>query len=305
MSLYTYTRVSVSLSIIFTDPTIDSKPFTDTHSMAALPHELSDYIVDFLHNDRKSLAACSLTCRSWSPTARYHLYRQVYLSSEPSCRTYFQLLKRSPHLGPFARHLEISKAISKFREDATPDDAQATFWLRLFAAVPNVQTLDLSFLKVESAFHASLVQNFVRTTHLSLQYCRFASFGDFARVLLALGALEHCTLRGVSWEPSSDAFATGTGTAAAAARRSAPLAIKSLVLGRDLDLQVLVEWLLQENLCDALERVSACCAFEGDAVMLGELLRACAPTLQHASLDWYGTSYGGAHQLVELSAEPY
>ncbi len=42
-----------------------------------LPPEIMDSIIDVLHNDHLSLAACSLACRSWLNRSRYHLHKSV------------------------------------------------------------------------------------------------------------------------------------------------------------------------------------------------------------------------------------
>ncbi|KAJ6581795.1 CNH domain-containing protein [Mycena capillaripes] len=39
-----------------------------------LPTEIFERIVDFLHADKNSLISCSMVCRDWFPTSRYHLY---------------------------------------------------------------------------------------------------------------------------------------------------------------------------------------------------------------------------------------
>lgn len=269
--------------------------------MIAIPHELSDYIVDFLHGDRRALMACGLTCRSWYPAARYHLYSRIYLSSPAACRILLQLLDGSPYLGQFTRYLSMSKAIrhvSGVNTEDDTDDKLSGDWSTLFTFLPNVQQLELSFLEMDIAFHSALVSNFTRTTELTLQYCRFPSFGDFTSVLLSFPSLRCCTLRGISWESDQTAL-----TSVTTERRDARISIKGLTLGRDLDLQELIEWLLQEHICDELESVAACLAFEGDAIMLGELLRASAPTVRHVDLDWYCKSYRGAHQPQCLSAD--
>jgi hypothetical protein len=46
-----------------------------------LPAELTDAIVDFLHSDRRSLSSCSLVCRDWLPTARYHLFHRMEITA--------------------------------------------------------------------------------------------------------------------------------------------------------------------------------------------------------------------------------
>ncbi|KAE9397746.1 hypothetical protein BT96DRAFT_822927, partial [Gymnopus androsaceus JB14] len=42
--------------------------------------ELFDAIIDFLHNDTEALFRCSLVCRSWVPTTRYHLFRCIHIT---------------------------------------------------------------------------------------------------------------------------------------------------------------------------------------------------------------------------------
>lgn len=260
--------------------------------MVPVPHELHDYILDFLHGDSKALKACSLTCRSWYPTARYHLYNKVHLPSPAACEAFGEIMqaKGPSYIGQFIRFLSLSKVVPHGTDKHSTGNSLAQLWPSLFSALPHVAHLELSFLEMDNSFHANLVQNFSHTIDITLQYCRFASFGDFATVLLSFPSLRRCTLRGISWESGQGAF-----TSTAAERRGGPISIKGLTLGRDLDLQVLVEWLLQEHLCDDLESIAACCAREADAAVLGELLRASAPTLTHVDLDWYCSSYRGEH----------
>ncbi|GJE87620.1 F-box protein [Phanerochaete sordida] len=257
--------------------------------MGALPNELSDYIVDFLHDDRQSLKSCSLTCRSWYPAARFHLYDRVYLSSPAAACTLQELLHESPYVGQFTQHLVMAKVAPQATPDPHKDNGQEPAlrtWEPLFSALPNVHQLGISWLEIDIAFQSALLHNFVQTTELTLQYCRFPSFGGFASVLHSFPSLQQCTLRGISWETSPELLLSDP-----VEERAAHICIKNLTLGRDLDLQLLVEWLLQEHICDELESISACLAYESDAIMLGELLRVSAPTLKHVELDWYCSSY--------------
>jgi hypothetical protein len=49
------------------------------HKMAKirLPSELTDRIIDFLYSDRRTLAVCSLVCRSWVPASRLHYFQKL------------------------------------------------------------------------------------------------------------------------------------------------------------------------------------------------------------------------------------
>jgi hypothetical protein len=64
--------------------------------MARLPPELIDRIIDFLHDNKPTLAVCSLVCRNWVATSRLHYFeslvidpvnvdRLVDLFRSPSC----------------------------------------------------------------------------------------------------------------------------------------------------------------------------------------------------------------------------
>jgi hypothetical protein len=44
------------------------------------PGEIIDLIIDHLHGDQDSLQACSITCKQWLPSSRYHLFSRVLLS---------------------------------------------------------------------------------------------------------------------------------------------------------------------------------------------------------------------------------
>jgi hypothetical protein len=59
--------------------------------MTRLPPELTDYIIDFLHSDRKELAKCALVHRSWIPSSRLHLFEVLYVTRR-NVSTFIDLL---------------------------------------------------------------------------------------------------------------------------------------------------------------------------------------------------------------------
>ncbi|KAF8994000.1 hypothetical protein BDQ17DRAFT_1252314, partial [Cyathus striatus] len=40
----------------------------------SIPLEIAEMIIDHLHLHTKALKACSLVCRDWVPSTRYHLF---------------------------------------------------------------------------------------------------------------------------------------------------------------------------------------------------------------------------------------
>ncbi|EMD32799.1 hypothetical protein CERSUDRAFT_77176 [Gelatoporia subvermispora B] len=75
--------------------------------MPMLPPELTDRIIDFLHDDLGGLHNCSLTCRSWVAAARLHLFHTVKLDTARKYHTFDQILLLSPHLGLYVRNLTL------------------------------------------------------------------------------------------------------------------------------------------------------------------------------------------------------
>ena len=75
---------------------------TENSKVARLPPELIDRIIDYLHSDPRSLAACSLVCKLWEPTSRFHLFRRIDLSLEPSEDPAFA--ESDPELSRFDGH---------------------------------------------------------------------------------------------------------------------------------------------------------------------------------------------------------
>ncbi|KAH9836531.1 uncharacterized protein C8Q71DRAFT_758372 [Rhodofomes roseus] len=60
-----------------------------------LPLELHEYIVDYLHDDRVALRACSLTSQSWLPVTRLHLFGCICLRRVPDCLRFLNALETS------------------------------------------------------------------------------------------------------------------------------------------------------------------------------------------------------------------
>ncbi|KAK0192092.1 hypothetical protein F5146DRAFT_1135834 [Armillaria mellea] len=52
--------------------------------MSALPPEIVDTVIDYLHNDKAALESCALVCKSWSISSRYHLFDEHGVSVKPS-----------------------------------------------------------------------------------------------------------------------------------------------------------------------------------------------------------------------------
>ncbi|KAF7975682.1 hypothetical protein HWV62_8787 [Athelia sp. TMB] len=87
--------------------------------------ELVDTIIDFLHADRASLAASSLTCRAWLTAARYHLFHAVKVDIYTFPRI-LKLFKTSSHIAALVKTLSLSieNELEPEPEQLKPEPAQ-------------------------------------------------------------------------------------------------------------------------------------------------------------------------------------
>ncbi|CAL1715677.1 unnamed protein product [Somion occarium] len=80
-----------------------------------LPQELIDLIIDFLHDDRLTLARCMLVCHRWLDRSRLHLFRDAYVTvpaSEPFAMEQQEPEFKAHNLEAFIAFLERDASMS-------------------------------------------------------------------------------------------------------------------------------------------------------------------------------------------------
>ncbi|KAJ7889728.1 hypothetical protein B0H13DRAFT_1887841 [Mycena leptocephala] len=166
--------------------------------LARFPSELYDCIIDHLHDDRRSLSACSLVCRDWHAASRYHLFQNAgTIRLDPRNYSGFaevlssQKNKLNGYIGRLALAIYIPRSP----------------WIQLSERVQrrftnDLQRLpDLPYLKYLSFYCfeflpevTNLVQNFPSVTQLELNRFRFDSFAEFLQVIAALPLLRRLAI---------------------------------------------------------------------------------------------------------------
>ena len=78
--------------------------------LPAIPQELSDMILDFLHDDVATLCSAGLVCKSWVPISRFHLFSEVhfYLWCGAPSREWELICAEYSTIPPYVLSLEIS-----------------------------------------------------------------------------------------------------------------------------------------------------------------------------------------------------
>jgi hypothetical protein len=75
-----------------------------------IPPEIVDQIIDYFHNDPKTLKACSLVAREWIPSARLHLFAKLSFSSTQDGIRFNELVSSSPNLLRYCQELTAGVA---------------------------------------------------------------------------------------------------------------------------------------------------------------------------------------------------
>ena len=163
-----------------------------------LPGELIDQIIDHLHDDISSLQACCLTCRTWMPSARIHLFCDVLLTTERAA-AFALLLDASPDISLFVKRLNI-------QGDASQLYSKSGY---IETIVPTIapKLTRLSTLRIDSVTLAhlhpkalsALIDGFPVLKTLSLSSVTFEKFRDFAALVIAHPLIERLDLGHIWW----------------------------------------------------------------------------------------------------------
>lgn len=131
--------------------------------MVSVPPEITDRIIDFLHNDDPALLNCSLVCKQWTPSSRYHLFHTVQASGLNGQRKLASMLESTPQLGQYVRVVYIM-----IRYDVT-----TTSICQKLANLTDLQLINCDICDI-GAF-ANLLAMFPALTHLGLRDCSFST----------------------------------------------------------------------------------------------------------------------------------
>jgi hypothetical protein len=160
-----------------------------TVPLSAIPNEVTDVIVDFLHDDIKALGTCCLISRAFIPSSRYHLYKELTLDDKSSRELLGILSSPFCTIIPFVHTLCV-KLLPRW-----PDETWKKTTIPQLRKLSNARTLHLcgeplGWKRHASKIGADLLPLFAWLTELKITTGRFESFAQFVDVLCAWPSLE-------------------------------------------------------------------------------------------------------------------
>lgn len=157
-----------------------------------VPIELCEQIIDHLHDEHRSLSACSLACRSWVSTVRSIRFRHVCLATA-AVPSFLALLQGSPTLGAHVRSLLLN-----FAEPSIDAQLQLRNDLDdVMSHLHAVETLRLESLVVTPAVVAALGR-LLAVTRLEVGYGLIANAAeDLTALVRSFARLTQLQIRAV------------------------------------------------------------------------------------------------------------
>lgn len=245
------------------------------------PCELVQIIIDYLHDDRAALAACSRVCRTWLSLCRVHFYAKMTI--EPGNTAGFLDLVTSRHttIGTYIRHLTIQKQTGHIDHFFILNNASCRRVpdfhfdnvLRHVKTFTSITKLSLFKGYGENPKLISHLQDFLSLEDLELRSWSFPGFSDFVGVVCAPRNLVRLSLTDIAW---------GTRRSLAPNLRLPPR-LRHMAIFMEKQGQFF-DWMLR-CATQPIESLEVGGVFgPDDALACANFLRVLGPTLKHLSL---------------------
>ncbi|KAF8055245.1 hypothetical protein FPV67DRAFT_1544720 [Lyophyllum atratum] len=223
-----------------------------------LPHELIDYIIDHLHDDRAALCACCLACKAWLACSRYHLFADVLLDYRR-----FDDIHSLPQPSTFA---VATRRLMLAGTNILPPGIQhfssiTSFYLRVSTPTADMVTqIPLLFSNI---------------TLLELNQVTFDSFEQMFQTICRCTALETLTVFAGLWKEESEQLAPGL---------CLPPHLHTLNILSSW-LHIFLDWFNTLESLPPLTTMRLCGIGEPHMASVGTAIKSLGNSLQHLTLD--------------------
>jgi hypothetical protein len=160
--------------------------------------ETVDLIIDHLHDDKLSLQACSMTCKRWLPSSRYHLFSEIYLSPF-NVNKFRQLLETTPcSIASIVRRLTLSEFNGYICWHDGIDITAANEDLRSVSACLRAVT----FLRVvhSEGLDPDILSGWNSVRELEMVNLSVSSMDDVFRLVHDIPELQTLSMENVNWD---------------------------------------------------------------------------------------------------------
>ena len=169
------------------------------HLSTRVAPELQDRILDNLHDSKKDLSTCSIVCKSWLPTCRFHLFAEVVYNPE-FARFFDSSMHALNSIAPYIKQVIMKGPFSQ--KDETYISPHSI--LRL-GTVFKLHIQTFNWENHEALYSTSFIFSMPETifshhlTSLTLRFIIFPSFTVLTALLDAFVVLQELSIFDVTW----------------------------------------------------------------------------------------------------------
>ena len=144
----------------------------------ALAAELTDHIIDFLHDDKETLSACALTHPTWLAASRFHLFNTITIDGDGRTKDQIEALGRTSGEQVFSCVRTVRIVSMRMDQRVSRlEDAASLYWIiqrgrsaGSYGSTPDLPTIHLCIGRYcdlgEDGILQSLSQISDKVTHL-------------------------------------------------------------------------------------------------------------------------------------------
>lgn len=239
-----------------------------------------------------------MTCRTWLPRARYHLFHTISLGRGDRGDTFVLLLRSSPSIAAYIQDIEINGSqghaswwTTDHRKGMFPwptlgpatrvhtetDLTEADAWLRRVLPedtrlLGKVRSLRISALPLGSTLTETLRLYFQQIKVLSVDGCKALAFSDFVAFLRAFPRADSLRLLAIQWLPR--------GSSPSEEGPDSFPRLRSLELSHKVDVAPFLSWMIEEGAHHDLAFLDCSISGQKCASAISQLLKALGPTLE-------------------------
>ncbi|TFK82724.1 hypothetical protein K466DRAFT_666311 [Polyporus arcularius HHB13444] len=174
-------------------------------SFLTLPPELTDYIISFLRNDRRTLCACTQVCKGWLPASRAYLFDTIRFKIPHSYTVFVEQVLGSRSMLPY---LALIHGIAIVGPDGFLNQYLADKFMRdVHGNLPNLRILRISYVDwghlttsdTWKYLDVNMTSPFPQLTKLAINHAVLPSDRVLTRLLVSLPCLTNLSLRSLSF----------------------------------------------------------------------------------------------------------
>lgn len=156
-----------------------------------LPSEIIDLIIDHLHDDKRSLRACSQICRQWRPACQYHLFSRIEITPQ-NIALLLKILKfQTPPPPPSS----VAQAVHHVGIGVNNTGVQELVRgsLPIIFRFPNLRSLSLKWI-VSLEPHVEDLSALSNLQHVELDRVHFPDLNRFLRLIYSITQLRSLSI---------------------------------------------------------------------------------------------------------------